>query len=50
MASVPLVVPCHRVVRRDGTIGQYLGGTEAKATLLALEARVAVEGQGATSR
>lgn len=35
---VPLVVPCHRVVRRDGSIGQYLGGAEAKATLLALEA------------
>lgn len=35
---VPVVVPCHRVVRGDGTIGQYLGGTEAKATLLALEA------------
>lgn len=35
---VPLVVPCHRVVRSDGTIGQYLGGTGAKAALLALEA------------
>jgi methylated-DNA-[protein]-cysteine S-methyltransferase len=35
---VPLVVPCHRVVRSDGTIGQYRGGTEAKHTLLAMEA------------
>lgn len=35
---VPLVVPCHRVVRSDGTTGQYLGGVEAKAALLALEA------------
>jgi len=35
---VPVVVPCHRVVRSDGTIGQYLGGTEAKAVLLAMEA------------
>jgi len=35
---VPLVVPCHRVVRSDGTIGQYLGGVEAKRALLALEA------------
>ena len=35
---VPLVVPCHRVIRSDGTIGQYLGGTDAKQTLLALEA------------
>jgi methylated-DNA-[protein]-cysteine S-methyltransferase len=35
---VPLVVPCHRIVRSDGTIGQYLGGTEAKRALLAMEA------------
>lgn len=35
---VPLVVPCHRVVRSDGAIGQYLGGPEVKAALLALEA------------
>lgn len=34
---VPLIVPCHRVVRSDGTIGQYGGGTEAKRMLLALE-------------
>ncbi len=34
---VPLVVPCHRVIRSDGTIGRYLGGAEAKAALLALE-------------
>jgi methylated-DNA-[protein]-cysteine S-methyltransferase len=35
---LPLVVPCHRVVRSDGSIGQYLGGTETKQTLLAMEA------------
>lgn len=35
---VPLFVPCHRVVRGDGVIGQYRGGTEAKRLLLALEA------------
>ncbi len=34
---VPIVVPCHRVVRSDGTIGQYGGGVEAKSVLLALE-------------
>jgi methylated-DNA-[protein]-cysteine S-methyltransferase len=34
---VPLVVPCHRVVRSDGTIGQYRGGIDAKRLLLALE-------------
>jgi methylated-DNA-[protein]-cysteine S-methyltransferase len=35
---LPVVVPCHRVVRTDGTIGQYIGGVEAKQALLALEA------------
>lgn len=35
---VPLVVPCHRVVRSDGSIGQYsLGGPQAKRTILAAE-------------
>ena len=35
---LPLVVPCHRVVRSDGTIGDYRGGAEAKRVLLAMEA------------
>ena len=35
---VPLIVPCHRVVRTDGSIGQYsLGGPENKRTILAAE-------------
>lgn len=34
---LPIVVPCHRVVRSDGTIGNYVGGREAKMTLLELE-------------
>lgn len=34
---VPVVLPCHRVVRSDGSLGQYLGGVDAKAALLALE-------------
>ena len=35
---VPLVVPCHRVVRSDGLIGQYsMGGPEAKRRILAAE-------------
>jgi len=35
---VPLIVPCHRVVRSDGMIGQYsLGGPENKRTILAEE-------------
>lgn len=35
---VPLLLPCHRVIRSDGTISQYAGGGKAKAELLALEA------------
>jgi methylated-DNA-[protein]-cysteine S-methyltransferase len=35
---LPVVVPCHRVVRSDGSMGGYLGGPEAKHTLLTLEA------------
>ena len=34
---LPLVVPCHRVLRADGTLGGYLGGLDAKRTLLELE-------------
>jgi len=34
---VPLIIPCHRVVRSDGTLGQYALGTEVKRTLLASE-------------
>lgn len=35
---VPLVVPCHRVVRSDGLIGQYsMGGPDAKRRVLGSE-------------
>ncbi len=35
---VPLIVPCHRVVRTDGHLGQYsLGGPENKRAILASE-------------
>ncbi|MGI8790705.1 MAG: methylated-DNA--[protein]-cysteine S-methyltransferase [Actinomycetota bacterium] len=35
---IPVVVPCHRVVRSDGTIGRYAGGSDIKKILLTLEA------------
>lgn len=34
---LPLVIPCHRVVRSDGTPGEYAGGAEVKQRLLQLE-------------
>jgi methylated-DNA-[protein]-cysteine S-methyltransferase len=34
---IPLVVPCHRVLRRDGSLGGYAGGVEMKKNLLELE-------------
>ncbi len=33
----PLMIPCHRVVRNDGSIGGFGGGAEVKKRLLRLE-------------
>jgi methylated-DNA-[protein]-cysteine S-methyltransferase len=38
---MPVVIPCHRVVRGDGTLGGYVGGPAAKSALLDLEAAAA---------
>jgi methylated-DNA-[protein]-cysteine S-methyltransferase len=35
---LPVIVPCHRVVKSDGSFGGYVGGPEAKHTLLTMEA------------
>jgi methylated-DNA-[protein]-cysteine S-methyltransferase len=35
---LPVVVPCHRVLRGDGGLGGYVGGPGAKSALLELEA------------
>jgi len=41
---VALVVPCHRVVRSDGSAGGYRWGTERKEALLAAEQAAATTG------
>ena len=38
---LPVVVPCHRVVRSDGSVGGYAGGPDAKLALLTLEGSAA---------
>jgi methylated-DNA-[protein]-cysteine S-methyltransferase len=41
---IPIVVPCHRILASDGTLGGYAGGLDAKRRLLSLERGVAPDG------
>lgn len=34
---IPLIIPCHRVIKSDGTLGGYSGGLDIKAKLLKIE-------------
>jgi O-6-methylguanine DNA methyltransferase len=34
---VAIVVPCHRVIAADGTIGGYTGGVDIKRKLMDIE-------------
>jgi methylated-DNA-[protein]-cysteine S-methyltransferase len=34
---LPVVIPCHRVIRSDGALGAYVGGSDVKQTLVNLE-------------
>lgn len=43
---LPIVVPCHRVLRSDGGLGGYLGGEAAKRALLRLEGGMTPPGPG----
>ena len=37
----PLIIPCHRVIKTDGTLGGYAGGPSAKkAELLQMEREI----------
>ncbi len=38
---IPIIIPCHRVIAADGTIGGYGGGLDRKRELLALESQSA---------
>ncbi|NJC06570.1 AraC family transcriptional regulator of adaptative response/methylated-DNA-[protein]-cysteine methyltransferase [Sphingomonas kaistensis] len=38
---IAIIVPCHRVVRNDGSLGGYAGGLERKKDLLAAETKLA---------
>ena len=42
---LPVIVPCHRVLRADGTPGGYVGGPDAKKALLSLEAAAGSPGE-----
>ena len=46
---LPILVPCHRVVRSDGKLGGFSGGLHRKVALLGVE-RVDVEGSQSESR
>jgi methylated-DNA-[protein]-cysteine S-methyltransferase len=45
--QLPLLVPCHRVIRADGKIGNFsaAGGTETKKKMLEFEKRIATKTQ-----
>ena len=47
---VPVVVPCHRVLRTGGGLGGYGGGLDKKVTLLRLEGVLATAPPGAGPR
>ncbi len=37
----PLIIPCHRVINKDGSLGGYSGGLKLKACVLRLEKEIA---------
>jgi methylated-DNA-[protein]-cysteine S-methyltransferase len=47
---LPIVIPCHRVIASDGTLGGFGGGLPTKQTLLALELHTSVPNRAAAGR
>ena len=47
---LPIVIPCHRVIAGDGTLGGFGGGLPTKQTLLALEVRASAANRAAAGR
>jgi len=47
---LPIVIPCHRVIASDGTLGGFGGGLPTKQMLLALELRASVGNRAAAGR
>lgn len=38
--KVPLIIPCHRIIKSDGSIGKYFYGSATKEKLLKMEASI----------
>ena len=47
---LPIVIPCHRVIAGDGTLGGFGGGLPTKQTLLALEGRSSASNRAVAGR
>jgi methylated-DNA-[protein]-cysteine S-methyltransferase len=47
---LPIVIPCHRVIASDGTLGGFGGGLPIKEMLLALELRESVSNRAVAGR
>eukprot|EP00362_Geleiidae_sp_MMETSP1317_P000355 CAMPEP_0201281506 /NCGR_PEP_ID=MMETSP1317-20130820/3035_1 /ASSEMBLY_ACC=CAM_ASM_000770 /TAXON_ID=187299 /ORGANISM="Undescribed Undescribed, Strain Undescribed" /LENGTH=89 /DNA_ID=CAMNT_0047591481 /DNA_START=265 /DNA_END=534 /DNA_ORIENTATION=- len=37
----PIIIPCHRIIKSNGSIGNFVGGTDMKGKMIALEDKVA---------